>query len=65
MSYKKKIIFSWNEIPLGAGLINQAINDPKLDVEVISTLQSIPVKGVEQILGKQVHWLIQKNPSGY
>ena len=63
MSYKKKIIFSWNEIPpYGAGLINQAINDPKLDVEVISTLQSIPVKGVEQILGKQVHWVDPEKP---
>lgn len=61
MSYKKKILFSWNELPpYGASLISQVINDQKLDVEVISTAPSIPVVGVEKILGKPVHWVDPK-----
>ncbi len=53
-----KIVFSWNELPAyGARLIKSGIDCSNYTVDVIATIPTIPIKGMDEILGQKINWI--------
>ncbi|MBU3578637.1 glycosyltransferase [Polynucleobacter sp. 73C-SIWE] len=57
-----RIAISWNELPCyAAHLIAAGIKGVDNPVQVISTRPTIPITGMEEILGQKVHWIDKDN----
>jgi len=58
--------FSWNGLPqYAARLIAAFMRRSGLDCPVIGSRPSVPVEGMERILGKSVHWLDAERPASW
>jgi len=57
-----KVIFSWNELPAyGARLIKAGLDNSNLSIEIIATKPTIPIKGMDEILGQRINWIEKDN----
>ena len=53
-----KIVFSWNELPAyGARLIKAGIDNSNYTIDVIATIPTIPIKGMDEIIGQKINWI--------
>ena len=58
---KSKIVISWNELPKYAAYpLREIINDNP-EIEIISIKSSLPIKGLDKIIGKKIHWVKNKS----
>jgi glycosyltransferase involved in cell wall biosynthesis len=54
------IVISWNELPLyGARLISSGISGSEFSVSVVATRPSIPIKGMDELLGDKLRWIVK------
>ncbi len=57
-----RVALSWNELPAyGAALVRDGIRQLGSPVSVVATRPTIPILGMEEILGQPVNWI---DPSG-
>jgi glycosyltransferase involved in cell wall biosynthesis len=55
---KKSVAFMWPGLPnFGARLIRAYINSCTDEISVIATKPTVPIEGMEEVLGQKVHWL--------
>lgn len=58
------IAFSWNGLPqYAARLMRAAMESIDQPVAVIGSLPSVPVKGMEEALGRRIHWVDADAPT--
>lgn len=62
-----RIAFSWNGLPqYAARLIRAAIEAmPEHDCNVIGTPPHVPIQGMEEALGRQIHWVPHGKPTSF
>ncbi|GAC1577329.1 MAG: hypothetical protein NVS3B5_09390 [Sphingomicrobium sp.] len=59
----RRVAFSWNGLPqYAARLIRAAIERIGHDCAVIGSRPSVPVEGMEEVLGQRVHWVDATKP---
>jgi len=52
------IVISWNELPAyGARLIKAGIDNSNHTIDVIATIPTIPIKGMDEIIGQKINWI--------
>lgn len=62
----KKVVISWVELPAyGAHLICSGIKTWGKPVSVIATEPSIPIRGMEDILGQSVNWIDKESVTSW
>lgn len=53
----KHIYFSWNELPKYAAYLLGRLISKGYNIEIVSTKSSLPIEGLEEIIGKNIHWV--------
>jgi glycosyltransferase involved in cell wall biosynthesis len=56
-----KIVFSWNELPKYAAYLLKELVKDNPNLEIISIKSHLPIKGLDKIIKKKIHWLDDKN----
>jgi len=52
-----KVVISWNELPKYAAYPLREIIKTNPDIEIVSIKSKLPIKNLEKILNKKIHWV--------
>ena len=52
-----RIVFSWNHLPKYAAYPLREIVKDNPEIEIVSIKSHLPIKGLDKIIGKKIHWV--------